>query len=125
MVGNILLASAVGTISEAVYTTSGPVITGNGTWSVGAGLRSSGQFWDYLHGSLAMGTSTASQIFLDNGYPLQVLGFGDAGGILLNTYTTSRVTLNGSIYPTGLVTINGTVSPRPCGQNGDPPWKGN
>jgi len=70
------------------------------------------------------GTSDAAQIFLDNGLPLQILGFGGSGGILLNTYSAGRVTLNGTTYPTGLVTIDGTISPRPCGLSGDPPWNG-
>jgi hypothetical protein len=123
MSGRDLLTS-VGTISEAIYNISGTGVTGNGTWGVGAGLRPNGQFWDYLHGSFGMAPSTAAQVFLDNGLPLQIFGFGGTGGILLNTYAAGSTALNGKTYRTGLVTIDGTISPRPCGLNGDPPWKG-
>ena len=118
MKGIITLSGVV--INEAVYTISGPSITGRGVWTLGSGLHSDGTFWDYLHGTPLSGTSFAAQLFLGNGLPLYVLGFGGSGAILLNTYTANKVTDNGATYSSGLVTINGTISARPCGQNGDP-----
>jgi hypothetical protein len=102
--GQPFYGSEVPTITESVFTISGPTITGGGVWSRANNTSSpNGTFADYLSYQ-GPGPSTAAQMF-SAGSPALGVNVGGAGGngsVLVNTYSKDNVT------------INGKSSPRPC-----------
>ncbi len=127
--GNGLITSTVGTVSENVTTISGPTITSQNTaggqpWA----LSPSGAFVDYLAGSKG-GVSIFFQSFVantpDGGVALAVIINGFAQPTLLNSATAlpTTVTSNGTAtsFPFGVVFLNATISPRPCTAKDPPP----
>ncbi len=114
--GNSTLNSLGVVVNENVVTTSGPTIRGGGVWcpvggscSTAGSMTSSGMFWDVLAGDPNGQTSTANQTFLINGTALPVISFSGSPTTLQNSYSTTKVT------------VNGISATRECGtKNGDP-----
>jgi hypothetical protein len=108
--GNVIYGSALAgdVVTESVVTTSGPQITGGGTWSRSNGeLSPNGTFVDLVSGNSGGGTSTTNQTFYINGVAVPVIGLGGAlGGAPTTLHNTNS---------TRQVKINGTAPPRPCG----------
>jgi hypothetical protein len=93
-------------VSETVTTVYGPKITGGGHWmQSNHTMDPYGVFTDYLSYAGGNSVSVAGQIFTANfnGLPinLHVVNFNST--LLVNQYSKSGVT------------VNGTTSPRPCG----------